>query len=195
MRSVVPMRLAKLGYIIISIAFCLLGIALILMPELSIAMLTTMCSIAFLLFGCVKLLGYYSKDLFRLAFQFDFEFGIVMLTLGLLLLTHPGTLPYLLPIAFGLALMGEGLFKVRVSIDAKHFGISQWWLCFLLAVLTTVFGLALVLHPGGASRALMQFLGASFFCEGCLSLVTVLTMVKIVTYQRPDGEETRKFRW
>ena len=186
MRSVFPMRVAKLGYIILSVGFCVLGIALISMPDLSTAMLTRVCCAAFLLFGCVKLLGYYSKDLFRLAFQFDFEFGVLMLILGLLLLLHPGTLPYLLPIAFGVALIGEGLFKIRISIDAKRFGIRSWWFCSLLAVITALCGAGLVLDSGRPWVQLMRLLGLSFCCEGLLSLVTVLTMVKIVYHQRPD---------
>ena len=75
MRSVLPMKAAKIGYIILSVLYCVLGILLITMPELSITALGILLGIGMIVFGIVKIVGYFSKDLFRLAFQYDLAFG------------------------------------------------------------------------------------------------------------------------
>lgn len=82
MRSISPMRCAKTGYIVISLAFCVLGTAVLLFPDLSIALLGTLLGIVLIVFGCVKLVGYFSKDLFRLAFQYDLAFGVLLIAGG-----------------------------------------------------------------------------------------------------------------
>ena len=186
MRSVIPMKTAKVGYIIISIIFCILGITLIVFPEFSADLLGQICGIMFLAFGCVKLIGYFSKDLFRLAFQFDLEFGILMLVLGIVILAHPGSLINFICVAFGVAVLGDGLFKIRIAMDAKRFGIEKWWLTMVTAVLTSGFGLLLVCSPLVAGKILMISLGIALLSEGLLSMSTVITMVKIIRHQHPD---------
>ena len=186
MRSVTPMKTAKTGYIIISILMCILGITLIIFPQFSASVLGTLCGIMFLAFGIVKLVGYFSKDLFRLAFQFDFEFGILLMVLGIILLVHPGGLVNFICIAFGIAVLGDGLFKIRIASDAKKFGIEKWWISFTAAIISSILGLILIFRPGEGSTFLMIFLGITLLAEGILSLSTVITMVKIINHQQPD---------
>ena len=45
--------------------------------------------ILFLVFGAVKLAGFFSKDPYQLVFESDLVFGILYLALGLLLLLRP----------------------------------------------------------------------------------------------------------
>ena len=77
MRSVTMMRTAKIGYIVMSAVMCAFGILLIVMPDMSNTILGLVCGTIMLLFGIVKLVGYFSKDLYRLAFQYDLAFGLL----------------------------------------------------------------------------------------------------------------------
>ena len=83
MRRIAPMRIAKIGYVVMSLIFCVLGTGLILHADIGTKMLGTLLGIAMIVFGIVKIIGYFSKDLFRLAFQYDLEFGSVLAVLGI----------------------------------------------------------------------------------------------------------------
>lgn len=97
MRSVTPMRIAKTGYIIMSAVFSSAGILFIACPELSLRILGRALGIAMILFGCIRLVGYFSRDLFRLAFQYDLEFGILLIALGaIVLIRSPNVMNFLL---------------------------------------------------------------------------------------------------
>ena len=86
MRSVKYIETAKAGYIILSVFFCITGGLMIAMPDLIAPVIGRILGISLILFGAVKLLGYYSKDLFRLTFQFDLSLGILVIILGLIML-------------------------------------------------------------------------------------------------------------
>lgn len=60
MRSVIPMRIAKTGYIIMSIVFCVVGILFTSCPELSVKMIGRVLGAAMIVFGCIRLVGYFS---------------------------------------------------------------------------------------------------------------------------------------
>ena len=189
-RSVVPMRIAKFGYIALSLAYCAVGALFIARPERSGALLGRTLGWAMVVFGAVKLVGYFSRDLFRLAFQYDLEFGILLLALGAAVLLRPkGTLELLFA-ALGLAVLADGLFKVRIALDARRFGIRSWWLILALAAAACLAGGLLALRPWESARLLTELLGVSLLAEGGLNLCVALSTVKIVRIQRPDVIET-----
>ena len=83
------MQTAKIGYVIVSLLLCVLGVVMIVVPDFSASLIGTLCGIMLIVFGAFKLVGYFSKDLFRLAFQYDLQFGILMLVIGLIILLKP----------------------------------------------------------------------------------------------------------
>ena len=185
-RSVTPMRIAKTGYIVMSAVFCAAGVLFIVLPEQAAVAAGRMLGAAMIVFGAVKLVGDFSRDLFRLAFQYDLEFGILLLALGAAVLLRPkGTLELLFA-ALGLAVLADGLFKVRIALDARRFGIRSWWLILALAAAACLAGGLLALRPWESARLLTELLGVSLLAEGGLNLCVALSTVKIVRNQRPD---------
>ena len=168
MRSVTPMRAAKTGYIIMSVLLCVLGVVLFVWPGVSVAVIGELLGIGMIVFGTVKVAGYLSRDLFRLAFQYDLAFGVLLMAL-------------------------VGLFKVQIAVDAKRFGIDRWWAILLAAACAGVLGVLLVLRPGEGAQALTMLLGASLFLDGVMNLLVALLTVKIIRHQQPDVIETDEF--
>ena len=186
MRSVAPMRVAKTGYIAVSILLAVLGIVLIAWPTFSVNALGVICGILLILFGGVKLVGYFSKDLYRLAFQYDMPFGILLIILGIIMLIHPGNLASFICVVFGLSVLISSLFNIQAALDAKKFGINQWWLIFALSVIAAVWGLILVFRPSEAADVMAVLLGITLLFESAVNICTVVTSVKIVKNQHPD---------
>ena len=165
----------------------MLGIVLITSPGTSVVWLGRLLGVGMIVFGAIKLVGYFSRDLFRLAFQYDLAFGILLIALGIVTLARPNGAMSFLCIVFGIPVLADGLFKIQISLDAKRFGIGQWWLLLLLAALTCVIGLLLVIRPSDAARALMVLMGISLLLDGILNICVTWFCVKIVRNQRPDG--------
>ena len=186
MRSTAPMRTAKIGYISVSALMVLLGLALIIFPEISVSVLETVCGILFIVFGVIKLVGFFSKDLYRLAFQYDLVFGILMIVLGITMLVHPGSLANLICIALGVSILIDGLFRVQTSVEAKRFGIRTWWLIAVCGILAAVGALVLMFRPAESAPVLMVLVGISLVLEGILNLITVIVAVRIFKNQQPD---------
>lgn len=193
MRSVAPMKTAKIGYIVMSVLFCVLGVVLLFTPGVSALWIGRLLGIGLILFGAIKLVGYFSRDLFRLAFQYDLAFGLLLMVLGIVTLSHPGDALSFLCVMFGIPVLADGLFKIQIAVDARRFGIPQWWLVLALAVLTGVIGLLLVLRPTEGAQALVMLMGVSLLLDGALNLSVALCAVKVVRHQQPDVIETDDF--
>lgn len=189
MRSVTPMRIAKIGYIVMSVMFCITGALFIALPDISITMIGISMGIAMIVFGIVKLVGYFSRDLFRLAFQFDLELGILLLVLGLIVLIRPDDLMSFICIALGMSILTDGLFKIQIALDSKRFGIKSWWVILALAVVAGTIGVFLIFRSAKSAQFLTVLLGVSILAEGILNLYTVISTVLIIKHQQPDAIE------
>ena len=60
-KSVKLIQTAKIGYIVMSAIFCVFGIFLIAAPEISIGLLGRIMGIMMIVFGTVKLIGYFPR--------------------------------------------------------------------------------------------------------------------------------------
>ena len=165
---------------------CVLGAVLIAFPDFSVSLLGVICGITMIVFGIVKLTGYFSKDLYRLAFQYDLTSGVLLIALGTVMLVHPGSLMTFICIVLGIFVLADGMFKIQISFEAKSFGIPEWWLILIFAVVTGICGLLLAIRPEDGGRVLTVILGITLLAEGMLNFSTVITAVKIIKHQRPD---------
>lgn len=183
MFSIRRMKAAKIGYIMISVLLCVMGIALIAVPDFSMMLLCRIGGGIMILFGMVKIVGYCSKDLYRLAFQFDLAFGILLMVLGVILITQTNTMIHVICIMLGVWVLADALLKIQIAIDSKAFGIRRWWLILAVAIMTGVAGFLLVFRPWESVQVVMLLLGIALITEGILNLVTILTAVKIIGHQ------------
>lgn len=180
-------RAARMGYLLISVLLCVQGTALIAFPDCSAILLCRLGGGVMALFGAVKIIGYCSRDLYRLAFQFDLAFGMLLMTLGVILIVRTNRMINLMFMMMGICVLADALLKVQISIDAKAFGIGKWWLIFSMAILTAIAGVLLVLRPFESAQAVMVLLGTALIAEGVLNLITVLNAVTL-RVQKNIGE-------
>ena len=185
-RNTVPMKTAKTGYIFSSAMLFMLGLLLIISPETGKEAFADILGVAMIIFGIIKLIGYFSKDLFRLAFQYDLAVGILITILGIITIIKRGDIIEFLCIVLGVIILADGLFKIQMSMDAREFGIHRWWLILFFAIIAGIIGLALVFMPAEGSLVIIRLIGIALMAEGIMSFVTVLTAVKIIKHQKRD---------
>lgn len=182
------LKRAKMGYIGCSVLYGLFGLTLILFPGISAQVLCGIVGGISVVYGLAKIAGYFSNDLYNLAFQFDLALGVFVLALGVLLLLHPAAVLAVFPVVIGLFILVDGVFKLQTSLDARRFGLGSWWLILCGALLCVACGLLLVLNPFESAKALIVLVGVSLLADGAQNLFNALYTVKII--KRADRGET-----
>ena len=178
MDALKQLKLAKNGYIIMSVLFMVLGACLIIWPDCSMAVFCTAVGI--------MLIGYFSRDIYCLAFQFDLAFGVLLAAVGIIIIVRRNVVVNLIFGIFGLLILADALFKIQMSIDAKKFGLNLWWRILLVAILTGVLGFLLLIRPFEAAEIMMILVGVSVLFEGILNLCVAIYTVKIIKNQKQD---------
>ena len=127
------LKLVKNIYIVMSLLFCVLGIFLMAKPKSSVKMLCVLMGIMLILYGAIKISGYFTRDAFCLAFQFDLAFGILLMAVGVIMIARKNFAVDLIFSVFGILILADALFKIQMSVDAKRFGLALWWQILLIA--------------------------------------------------------------
>lgn len=171
-------KLAKYGYIFISVIIALFAIFIIINPDISLDILTLIAGIILILFGIVKIIGYFSKDLYRLAFQFDLAIGIAIILVGITLIIKPSMILHFISSLIGIFVMIDSLLKIQIALDAKEFGIERWVNILIIALISALFGYLLLFKLNESLIFAVRLLGVALLFDSILNLLTILMTVK-----------------
>lgn len=138
-------RIAKIGYNVISTLFLLAALLYLLFPQISSLAVCLFSGLTLLAYGCIKIIGYFSEDLFCLAFRYDFAFGLLLLALGCIVLAKSKEAAAWLSPGIGWLSLLDSALKVQMSEEAKKFGLERWNIISTTAVITGILGVFLIL--------------------------------------------------
>ena len=157
---------AKWGYILSSAMVTILGLCLVIWPTLLATAMCYIVGILLILLGIIKITGYFARDSYGLAFQFDFALGLFAAVVGCIFLFRPKNILVLFPIILGLYILIDGVFKLQTALDAKRFGLREWRIIFIAPILTGILGLLLLTDPFSSAAALTVLLGIALASDG-----------------------------
>ena len=118
---------AKIINIIFGSLMGVAGILLITLPGLD-DVLAQRIFLGILLACCggAKMFGYFSNDLYRLAFQYDLAVGGFCMVLSATAIFTPEAMYNVLPFLITLYVLFDALLKLQMAIDARGFGMKSW---------------------------------------------------------------------
>ena len=85
------LKAIKRLYAIATVCFIAIGFVLLVKPEIGLDMICKIIVVFLIAHGILRLAGYFSKDIFQLAFEFDLGLGIISAILGILLIFKSAT--------------------------------------------------------------------------------------------------------
>ena len=137
----------KWSYVVLSAMFLLLGIYLVVNPETSLVMICRILGAAMAVFGVMKIVLYFIREVEGVAIRFDFAVGLFCIILGALMLWRAPALTDILSVMIGLLVLVDSVFKLQVAVDSRRMGAHSWWVTLVCTVVCLVLGILLVFNP------------------------------------------------
>lgn len=177
-------KIACDGYVFISIIFYITGLLHMLWLGAAPMTICIVSGMILISYGIIKVIGYFSNDLYCLAFQYDMGCGLFLVVIGAIILGRNLRIqPYLMP-GLGLLILLDSLMKVQTAREARAFGLKSWiksWILLLfLSILAGAFGVLIVIMPFQKLRIVHVITGCGLLAEGAMNHLMVKEMVKIM---------------
>ena len=158
---------AKIINVVSAALMSLAGLLLLVVPTLEASGAQRfLFGCLFGLTGAAKLFGYFSNDLYRLAFQFDFAIGVFCELLVVLIFLLPETTFNYLPALVSVYILLDGLLKLQTSLDARRFGMRRWFIILLTALLLCLGGIFAVYTRFADLLHSVAIVGAVLIADG-----------------------------
>ena len=122
-------KIAKYAYLISSAAVFLLGVLFLIFPNASLNAVCRVAGAVILISGAVKLYGYFSHDLYRIAFQFDMAFGILTILLGAAMLIMPGKFSEFLSAIISIFVIIDAVFTIHRTVLRRRRSVLDGCCC------------------------------------------------------------------
>lgn len=177
----------KTAYSAFSICLLLFGTFILIYPNASIHIVYKVGGAIFIGFGITKMIGYFSKDIFQLAFQHDLAMGIVSILIGLIMLFQTENMIRILAVIISLFMIIDALLKIQTAIDAKKIGIEKWWLILVIGISVATIGVILLFEPFHGTQVIVRFIGFILFIDGILNLCVVQNTVSTMKKRYSSG--------
>ena len=162
------------AYLLLSIFLIGIGVCLVMWPELSADLACMVVGGGAMLFGLVKIVFYFVRQVNAMVEQYDFSVGLLSIAAGAVLLIHPEEMLRLLPQVLAVCMLVDCVFKLQVVLDAKRLGSALWFLQLLAVMICIGWGVCLLLQPFGLDKYMSQMFAGGLIAEGVLNLLTVL---------------------
>ncbi|CCY59193.1 uncharacterized protein BN743_00379 [Clostridium sp. CAG:632] len=170
---------AKISNLIIYSFMVAVGLAMLIFREIPTNVETIILSVLCILVGGAKILGYFSNDLYRLAFQFDLAIGLFLAIIGVLTLVVGNKDPLGTVRLFGIYIFIDGLLKLQTAFDAKKFGIARWLVILLTAILMVGVGIVGLLASYLEQISQLIVLDVALMLDGLVNIWVTAYTVRI----------------
>ena len=163
--------------ILSSLLYIVLGVVLLVMPELSLGFACLLIGGAVVIYGVVRRAAYLRGG--PAADKLDLVLGVLLILLGLFLLIWIRFLLAFVPVVLGIYILIDSFGSLKRSLDMKALGFGRWWVSFLVAAALAICGLVMVLNPFGTIEGLVMFIGLGFLIDGVTTLVNTILLERL----------------
>ncbi len=163
----------KVQLLLIAIALIVVGTLFIIFPKNAMGIICRVSGIALIIWGVVKLVGYFSSGL-REVGTYSLVGGITLVAFGILLVIKPTFVSGVFTLLFGILLIIDSVMKIQQSVDMCKLKIKYWWVGLIIAAVTLAIGIIIFIDPFASAEALMIYIGVSLIVDGVIDLVSVI---------------------
>ena len=182
-------KLAKTGYLAISVVFYIAGIIYILVPDIPPPAICVISGVVLIAYGVIKIIGYFSKDLYCLAFQYDLACGLFLIVFGVIALVCSQRIIPHLSMGLGALILLDSLLSVQMSKDAKRFGLESWYVILSAAAVAGILGGVVIISPFHTALGQHIAAGCALLAQGFKSHCVVHYTVKTMKYLPEPAEQ------
>lgn len=169
----------KVMFILLSLFYIFIGVALLIWPETSVALIRYLLSGALIVYGLVRIIGFFQKNKTPEGRGFGLVAGVISIFFGALLLLYPGLL-LVVPFIVGLSIIFNSIIKLQMAFEFKTLGDKHWWVTLLLALFTGILGGLILFNLGTfGSTFVIVFAAITLIFDGLVNLWAFISLNRL----------------
>lgn len=178
----------KTNVVISAILCILLGIVLVIWPDLSMQIVCTAIGAVLLIGGGVRLAVYFSVKDGSVYAQMNLIMGIILAVVGVWILLQPEKVLAIIPIIVGIVIVLHGINNLQQALTLYKEKYDKWWVALILGLLTVGFGILLICRPFEALETVVMMIGIFLIYDGVSDIWIVSRIYRMAKMLKQEAE-------
>ena len=175
--------------VIISSALCIvIGIVLVIWPDLTMEIACLAIGAVLLIAGIMRLITYFTARDGSVYSQLNLIFGIVLIVVGALILWQWDKVLEIVPIIVGIVIVIHGINDLRQTLALHKSEYERWWVALILGLLTMVLGVLLILNPFAALDTVVILIGIFLIFDGISTIWIMSRIYRTAKFMEQEAE-------
>ena len=175
--------------IVISAILCVvLGIVLVVWPDLSMQIVCIAIGAVLLIGGGVRLAVYFTNKDGSMYAQMSLITGIVLAVVGIWILMKPDKVLAIIPIIVGIVIVLHGINDLQQAVSLCKDKYDKWWIALILGLLTIGFGVLLICRPFEALDTVVMLIGLFLIYDGLSDIWIVSRIYRTAKALKQEAE-------
>ena len=175
--------------IVISAILCVvLGIVLVVWPDLSMQIVCIAIGAVLLIGGGVRLAVYFTNKDGSMYAQMSLITGIVLAVVGIWILIKPDKVLAIIPIIVGIVIVLHGINDLQQAVSLCKDKYDKWWIALILGLLTIGFGVLLICRPFEALDTVVMLIGLFLIYDGLSDIWIVSRIYRTAKALKQEAE-------
>ncbi|MDE7131243.1 MAG: DUF308 domain-containing protein [Lachnospiraceae bacterium] len=175
--------------IVISAILCVvLGIVLVVWPDLSMQIVCIAIGAVLLIGGGVRLAVYFTNKDGSMYAQMSLITGIVLAVVGVWILMKPDKVLAIIPIIVGIVIVLHGINDLQQAVSLCKDKYDKWWVALVLGLLTIGFGVLLICRPFEALDTVVMLIGLFLIYDGLSDIWIVSRIYRTAKALKQEAE-------
>lgn len=175
--------------IVISAVLCIvLGIVLVVWPDMSMQIACTAIGGVLLVGGVVRLVEYFVLRDGSMYAQMNLIMGIVLAVVGVWIVLKPDKVLAIIPIIIGIVIVLHGLNNLQQAVTLCKEKYDKWWVALILGLLTVGFGVLLICRPFAALDTVVMLIGIFLIYDGLSDIWIVSRIYRTAKELKQEAE-------
>jgi len=183
------MRTKKVGNYASAIIIAILGIVMIILPEMVMDFLCYAMAAVLIVMGIIQLVTYATKDIREAAFGHYFSMGIMLIICGVMFIIKADVIQNLVPLIMGLIIVANGITKLQHAINLKRFKSSSSTFVLIISILCIGIGAILLFAASTVSKIITMIIGVGFLVSGLSDVATYVVMSRKIKEKNMSYDE------
>lgn len=141
-----------------SIALIIIGLLMIIYPNVSATVVAKIIGICFIVFGVINIVAYFFLNINDVLYRNDFAIGLLSLIFGAAILVKQDLILDLIPLILGLVILTSGFTKLQRAVISKRIGYTNSGIYVVLALISIILGVVVIFFLNGESMASILFI-------------------------------------
>lgn len=182
----------KWSSILMSVGYIVLGVLLILFPDISGKVISYVLGIGAMVYGIINLTIYFLLNVRDSLYRNEFIIGIASIVFGLLIILKTDVIVNLIPLLLGLIIMISGFINLQKGVVAYRIGYNRSLVYVLISAVSIIFGVTIMFFLSGktATNILFTVIGAGLAYAGVSDLIATLVLANKMNAFIKAFEET-----